>query len=258
MNQVRILIFAKAPIPGRVKTRLIPALGAAGAARLARRLLRHTLTQAMAADLGSVELCACPTFSHPDWAGQRLSLGISEGSESRDSGIVTTRKAWTSRPAKDAAVFSEPLFLACGMADRLETSDQGEGDLGARLARAARRHLDLGRRVLMIGADCPSLSAQRLREAAAALNDHEAALIPARDGGYVLLGLRTFHPSLFADLPWSTARVASLTLARIQAMDWRAWVGNELVDIDEPADLGDLPEELGQGWLGHTEQASWP
>ncbi len=219
MSQVRILTFAKAPMPGRVKTRLIPALGAAGAARLARRLLRHTLTQAMAADLGSVELCACPAINHPDWAGQRLSLGISEGSESRDPGIVTTRKAWTSRPGEDAPVFFEPLFQAGGMADRLTTSTQGEGDLGARLARAARRHLDLGKWVLMIGADCPGLSAQRLREAAEALNNHEAALIPARDGGYVLLGLRTFHPSLFADLPWSTARVASLTLARIQALD---------------------------------------
>ena len=58
VSQVRILIFAKAPAPGRVKTRLIPALGAEGAARLAGRLLSHALKQALAADLGPVEICA--------------------------------------------------------------------------------------------------------------------------------------------------------------------------------------------------------
>ncbi|MGB8145259.1 MAG: hypothetical protein WCF05_08830, partial [Chromatiaceae bacterium] len=51
----RILVFAKAPVSGRVKTRLIPALGARGAARLARRLLDHTLAQALAAGCGAVE-----------------------------------------------------------------------------------------------------------------------------------------------------------------------------------------------------------
>lgn len=246
MSPVRILIFAKAPVPGRVKTRLIPALGAIGAAQLASRLLRHTLTQTMAADLGPVELCASPPLTHPDWASWNLSLGISEDSGTRDPGRVTFRPAWTSRPAATAPVISEPLFRTSGLAaSRLETSNQGDGDLGARLARAAQRHLDLDGRVLLIGADCPGLSAQHLRDAAEALDDHEAALIPARDGGYVLLGLRTFDPSLFTDLPWSTSVVASLTLARIQALGWRVWIGDELVDIDEPADLGHLPDDLG-------------
>ncbi len=67
--------------------------------------------------------------------------------------------------------------------------------------------------------------------------DHDAALIPAGDGGYVLLGLRAFNPSLFADLPWSTPGVTRLTLARIQALNWRGWIGEERVDIEEPADL---------------------
>ena len=86
-------------------------------------------------------------------------------------------------PAANALVIAEPLPRAGGLvASRLGTSDQGAGDLGARLARAARRHLSLGRRVLMIGADCPGLSAQGLWEGAEALDNHEAALIRARDG----------------------------------------------------------------------------
>lgn len=194
MSAVRIIVFAKAPAPGRVKTRLIPALGEAGAARLARRMLDHTLEQALSADIGPVELCASPAMTAPDWADYAPHAGVA-------------------------------------------ASDQGDGDLGARLARAARRALQNGEWVLLIGTDCPSLSAQRLRGAAAALGDHEAALHPALDGGYPLLGLRAFHPSLFTHIPWSTPMVADLTLARMAALGWRVWVGESLADIDKPSDL---------------------
>jgi uncharacterized protein len=201
MSATRILIFAKAPVPGRVKTRLIPALGAAGAARLALRMLEYTLGQALDAGIGPVELCASPAMSDPDWAGYPLPHGV-------------------------------------------ETSDQGEGDLGERMARASQRALALDERVLLIGTDCPGLSARHLREAAAALDCHEAAIYPAVDGGYPLLGLRAFHPSLFAAMPWSTSAVARLTLARMQALEWRVWLGDALADIDEPADLVHLPAHL--------------
>lgn len=56
----RIVIFAKAPQPGLAKTRLIPALGTEGAAALAHRMLRHTLSEALAAGVGTVELCTSP------------------------------------------------------------------------------------------------------------------------------------------------------------------------------------------------------
>lgn len=201
MSSTRILIFAKAPVPGRVKTRLITALGAVGAAQLARRMLEHTLGQALDAGIGPVELCASPAMSDPDWAGYPLPHGV-------------------------------------------ETSDQGEGDLGERMARASQRALARDERVLLIGTDCPGLSALHLREAAAALESHEAAIYRALDGGYSLLGLRAFHPSLFAAIPWSTSSVAELTLARLQALAWRIWVGDALADIDEPADLVYLPAHL--------------
>jgi rSAM/selenodomain-associated transferase 1 len=60
-----IIVFAKAPVAGMAKTRLTPALGSAGAAALAERMLRHALTQATAADIGPVELCAAPDTTHP-------------------------------------------------------------------------------------------------------------------------------------------------------------------------------------------------
>ena len=60
-----VIVFAKAPVAGLAKTRLAPALGSAGAAALAERLLRHTLAQAMQACIGPVELCAAPDTEHP-------------------------------------------------------------------------------------------------------------------------------------------------------------------------------------------------
>ncbi len=201
MNAVRIVIFAKAPVPGRVKTRLIPALGAAGAARLAARMLDRALAQAIAADVGPVELYMSPAPDSPDWAGIPLPADI-------------------------------------------ETSAQGEGDLGARMARAAQRAIACGEAVLLTGTDCPQLTAGRLGEAAARLVDHDAVMYPALDGGYTLLGLRAFDATLFANMPWSTHAVAQLTLERMAARGWRVWTGETLRDIDEPGDLACLPETL--------------
>jgi hypothetical protein len=60
-----IIVFAKAPVAGLAKTRLAPALGMAGAAALAERMLRQALAQAVASGIGPVELCAAPDASHP-------------------------------------------------------------------------------------------------------------------------------------------------------------------------------------------------
>jgi len=60
-----LIVFAKAPVAGAVKTRLIPALGAEAAAALAARLLAHTVAAGMAAGFDHVELCVAPDTSHP-------------------------------------------------------------------------------------------------------------------------------------------------------------------------------------------------
>lgn len=199
MKPVRIVIFAKAPQPGFAKTRLIPALGAQGAADLARRMLEHTLDKALAANLGHVELCVTPAAV--DLAWQTLALR-----------------------------------------DALQWSDQGEGDLGEKMARAAQRVLESGESVLLIGTDCPQLSVDHLRRAASALGQADAALFPTFDGGYALLGLKRFHPSLFANMAWSTDSVAFETLRRLEQLGWTVQNEPMLHDIDEPEDLQWLPE----------------
>lgn len=60
-----LIVFAKAPLAGLAKTRLMPALGPEGAARLAERLLEHTLQQALTLPVEHLELCVSPTHQHP-------------------------------------------------------------------------------------------------------------------------------------------------------------------------------------------------
>lgn len=71
-----IIVFAKAPVPGLAKTRLAPALGEAGAAALAERMLRQALAQAVAADVGPIELCAAPYTTHPALQAAAAAQGV--------------------------------------------------------------------------------------------------------------------------------------------------------------------------------------
>lgn len=135
-------------------------------------------------------------------------------------------------PAPGQPLWSGPLPAG---ADLL--SDQGEGDLGARLARAAKRGLATSERILLIGTDCPELGRERLQRALGALGEHDAFISPASDGGYVLLGLRRYSPTLFSGLEWSGPRVAADTIARLDSLGWSYAIGEMLRDIDEPADF---------------------
>lgn len=74
-----VIVMAKAPLPGLAKTRLIPALGAEGAAQLAARLLDRMVTQALAAGLRPVHLCVTPDATQPCWStwAQRDGVALS-------------------------------------------------------------------------------------------------------------------------------------------------------------------------------------
>lgn len=198
MKRVRVVIFAKAPIAGFAKTRLIPVLGPQGAASLARRMLAHTLAQALAADIGPVEVCVTPALRHPAWRTLRL-----------PEGIVKT--------------------------------DQGAGNLGERLARAARRVTAGGQAVVLLGADCPQIGPGQLQMAARSLDAADAVMVPAADGGYVLLAMNRFDGSVFEGVTWSTGAVAAETGRRIGALGWSVVTLPTLHDIDEPDDLAWLP-----------------
>jgi hypothetical protein len=198
----KIIVFAKAPVAGFAKTRLIPALGAEAAAQLATRMLHETVQQAVAAvgamSADAVELCCAPDITHPAFSTLQQQYGI-------------------------------------------ELSAQGEGDLGQRMWRALQRALQQYQRVVLIGTDAPALHAPFLQQAATVLQTHQAVFAPAFDGGYVLVGLSQALPTLFQDIAWSTTAVMQQTRARLQVAGASYSELPTLHDIDEAEDLAHVP-----------------
>ena len=195
---VDLAVFARAPIAGRCKTRLIPLLGAEGAAALQHALIRRTLQTAIAANLGTVSLWCASDRQHP-------------------------------------------AFIACSQQFGVKLVSQCGADLGGRMFHAFTR-LCRQRAAMVIGTDCPALTATELRTAARALllEGNDAVFVPAEDGGYVLVGLRQAVASLFDDIPWGTERVMDLTRERLRRAGLRWQELPPLWDVDRADDFDRL------------------
>ena len=119
---------------------------------------------------------------------------------------------------------------------------QPDGDLGFRMLTALEA---AGCPALVIGTDCPMLTPRHLAVAADALRDGiDAVLIPANDGGYVLIGMQRPEPALFSGIAWSTASVAAETRRRLARLGWSWREPARLWDVDLPEDLDRLPSAL--------------
>lgn len=216
-----IAIMAKAPVAGYAKTRLIPLLGAAGAARAQRDFIVRTLATALAA------------------APQSITLWCAPDSEQR---FFRALRRWQQRQQPGAAP-AIPLVWR----------RQRDGDLGARMAAVFAAMPDriaheqstsaAAEPLLLIGTDCPLLACAHLRHAARALvaDGADAVFAPVEDGGYVLVGLRTPKQhgdfGIFDDrIEWSTSRVMAQTRARLRTAGARWHELAPLWDVDEPAD----------------------
>ncbi|HXD46639.1 MAG TPA: TIGR04282 family arsenosugar biosynthesis glycosyltransferase [Pseudolabrys sp.] len=116
---------------------------------------------------------------------------------------------------------------------------QPEGDLGARMLACFE-----GKPTLVIGADCPCLTPAHLRDAAQALVAHDVVLIPAEDGGYVLVGAKAAHPGLFEAMTWSVPAVLAETRKRIAALGLSAAELPALWDVDTEDDLARMEREF--------------
>ncbi len=115
---------------------------------------------------------------------------------------------------------------------------QGSGDLGCRMDRAfAEAFVEGVERTVVIGADCPDLTPELIREAFERLAACDLVLGPAADGGYYLIGLRRPVPQLFTGIPWGTERVFEETLRRADALSLKVLHLKTLSDVDRPEDL---------------------
>jgi rSAM/selenodomain-associated transferase 1 len=188
-----VAVFAKAPIAGQVKTRLIPALRPEEAADLYRALLVDTIDVVESAD-------ARVTVAFTPATGRR---------------------------------HLERLLGA-----RRQLVLQPPGDLGARLEGVLGMVRESGgKRVLVVGSDCPGLTSERVREAYRALENAPVVLGPALDGGFYLLGVSLSATGLLRDIPWSTGRELEATRTRLVE---RGLTVRELPterDLDTPRDL---------------------
>ena len=200
VSAAAVAVLAKAPVAGLAKTRLAPALGLAGAARAQRRFTLDTLHCARAAALGPIR------------SKGQIALWCAPDTQHRFFRAVRTR------------------VDVC--------TAQTTGDLGARMGQAFQSHFaqQSGLPLLLVGTDCPALAPGHLQRAAQALQDHDVVLIPAEDGGYVLIGMRRWVPQVFEGITWSTDQVLLQTRQRLQAHG-ASWAElDTLWDVDEPAD----------------------
>lgn len=130
-----------------------------------------------------------------------------------------------------------PANFRARWGEDLQVSEQGEGDLTARLTRVPAP-------AIVIGSDCPGLTPELLRAARDALEAAPAVIGPASDGGYYLLGTNEHAGFTFRDMPWSTAQVFALTMQRFAAQGIEPIILPQLSDVDEPQDLDQWPEFL--------------
>lgn len=222
-----LAVFAKEPRLGEVKTRLQPLLGAERALALHEALLRYVFGNLQRARL-------CPA------------------------------EIWVAESSSCSNQNSHEVFLS--LCNERDIHLQTGADLGARMRHAVEHAWSRAASVILVGADCPSVDAEYLRQALTLLEGGESVVIgPADDGGYVLVGLRkqtesestnaalcdalfgaaasgTGVPGKMRDeltdkLPWGTDRVLEVTRTRLRQAGL-TWV--ELAprwDVDRPEDL---------------------
>jgi rSAM/selenodomain-associated transferase 1 len=192
-------VFAKPPVPGRVKTRLIGRLTPRQAADLHYACVLDSIQLACL-----VREARCCFFAAPG------------------------------APQKATAEY--PRWKPIG--PRWRIGKQRGADLGARLANAFRDLFDEGaEKVVIIGTDSPWMGEKRILRAFRELDKRDVVLGPALDGGYYLVGMRQLLPQLFHGIDWGTSRVLRQTLEKLKRLALRPALLQPDFDLDRPADF---------------------
>ena len=201
--------MAKVPTPGASKTRLIPALGADGAAELSSCFLRDA-----------------------------IELGVST------TALVAGLDVFVAGSPPGQRAFFETLATDLGHVDQSgeDLSERLDHVLADRLMAGYDQ-------VVSINSDSPTLQASYLAEAFNCLDDPSIDVVfgPADDGGYYLIGCRRHHPSLVQDVAMSTPTVLSDSLAVADRLGLKVALLDSWYDVDEPADLERLRAEIAEG-----------
>ena len=225
-----LILFARAPRPGKAKTRLIPALGAEGAAALYRAFLA-------------------------DAAGTARELRAEEPA-------VGLFSEWSRTEGGPEAGFSPSAWLPGPFLHRAQTGLH----LGSRMAAALGRRLAFGGPAILIGTDFPDLPPEILSSAFSLLRSggpnnetpKKAVIGPAKDGGYYLIGLTRPAPGAFEGIAWGKPDVFRKTVEKLKTLEFEVAVLPEWQDVDAPEDLAALRARLrkaGPGIAPRTRRA---
>ena len=210
-----LVIMAKAPRPGAVKTRLAPSLSAVAVTDLYCCLLDDTL--ALARSLGDVEVAImCPESDVDELA--------------RLAGMQLAGKA-------ASVVAQKGEGLAAGLTSVF--AHFAEGHRTNALRTNAHR-----RRIIAFNSDSPHLPRSVLEDAFETLAAHDVVVGPTHDGGYYLVGAKASHPTLFAGDGMGTSSALERLLARARALELSVGFAAPFYDIDVADDLTRLAEEL--------------
>jgi rSAM/selenodomain-associated transferase 1 len=225
-NRDRVLvIMAKAPRPGAVKTRLAPSLSPAAVADFYHCLLDDTLALARSLEVAGVEVAImCPDSDVNDLA--KLAGG--------EVTVVTQRGEG----------------LAAGLTSVFAHFAEG------RRTNALRTNAHR-RRVIAFNSDSPHLPRSVLEDAFETLAAHDVVVGPTHDGGYYLVGAKASHPTLFADDGMGTSSALERLLARARALELSVGFAARFYDIDVADDLSRLAEELRLDPARAPRTAAW-
>lgn len=204
-HETALVVFAKAPIPGQVKTRLCPPLTPDEAATLHGSFVLDTLERSKAA--------------------------------------VAMLKLPLDRYLACAPSSTLVFFKIMEERQGVRLIDQVGDDLGARMNQAFETMFARGyKRALIVGTDVPSLPLEHYKQALALLETNDLVLGPALDGGYYLIGLKRDAPDLFSGIPWSTDRVLALTQERAAKFGLKSALLPSWRDVDTIEDVQALIE----------------
>lgn len=174
-------------------------------------------------------------------------------------GKVKTRLAATVGDEKALSIYKKLLDFTQKLAislpcerllfysDEIETNDnwsniffqknkQHGNDLGERMKNAFQKTLLTSKKAVIIGSDCAELTKEILENAFDALEKNDFVIGPAEDGGYYLIGMNYFEPSVFENINWSTEEVLPKTLEKIAHLERKVALLPTLSDTDNEED----------------------
>lgn len=224
-----LLVFAKAPVPGRVKTRLMPRLDGETCARLQRQLVARALQTVAAAGLCPAELWCAPACDHPFFAecARRFAVQL-RAQQGTDLG---RRMHHALRDALGRAKFAVLIGCDCPSLSRAE----------------------LTQACAWLADGVPVVLGPAEDGGYVLIGMHRAALLDAESG----------LPTLFERLDWGSSTVLAQTRARLRAAGWRWRELETLWDLDRPEDLarwaaGASTEELAEFGAYFTDHSRQP